>query len=378
MINALDVGLPSASDHIMEKGVVSIKETIEACERSFRKLPLPAARPGKKIGYGVASAVKNVGFGHAIPESAGAIVELSCNGKVTVRHSQHEYGQGAAIGLITLVMNELGTAPEDIFLIGPDTAQTPPTGPTTASRQTFLTGNALVMAARTLREEVTSRAAESLGEPPDELEIRGSRVIHPATGKSIELATLGPRFVIEKTYTPPPSKQMHEPGMRSKFGQPDFETMATHVCYAYNTQAAIVEVDESTGEVQVLQVVAAVDVGKLLNREAVLGQINGGVMMGLGMALSEHFIVENGINLTDSLYKVRLPTADKAPEIIPVIVEVPHPLGPEGVKGFAEAPSLATAPAILNAIYDAVGVRIKTTPADKRRVLAAIQNEKNG
>lgn len=378
MINALDVGLPSASDHIMEKGVVSIKETIEACESSFRALPIPIARPGKKIGCGVASAVKNVGFGHAIPESAGAIIELSCNGKVTVRHSQHEYGQGAGVGLIKLVMNELGTPPEDIILIGPDTSQTPPTGPTTASRQTFLTGNALVMAARVLKEEVTNRAAEGLGEPPDELEIRGASVIHPPTGKSIELATLGPRFMIEHTYTAPPSKQMHEPGIRSKFGQPDFETMATHVCYAYNTQAAIVEVDESTGEVKVLKVVAAVDVGKLLNREAVVGQINGGVMMGLGMALSEHFIVESGINLTDSLHKVRLPTADDAPEIIPAIVEVPHPLGPEGIKGFAEAPSLATAPAILNAIYDATGVRIKTTPADKRRVLAAIQNLKDG
>jgi CO/xanthine dehydrogenase Mo-binding subunit len=97
------------------------------------------------------------------------------------------------------------------------------------------------------------------------------------------------------------------------------------------------------------------------------------VIMGLGMALSEQFVVEKGVNLTDTLYKVRLPTADQVPEIIPVIVEVPHPLGPEGVKGFAEAPSLATAPAILNAIYDALGVRIKTTPADKHRVLSALQ-----
>ncbi|MFH0880679.1 MAG: molybdopterin-dependent oxidoreductase [Lentisphaerota bacterium] len=374
MINALDVGLPSASDHIMEKGVVSIKETIEACEQSFRRLQIPAARPGKKIGYGVASAVKNVGFGHAIPESAGAIVELGCNGKVTVRHSQHEYGQGAQVGLMKLVMNELGTAPENIVLIGPDTALTPPTGPTTASRQTFLTGNALVMATRALKDEVTGRAAELIEEPPGKLEIRGDRVVHPPTGKSIELARLGPRFVMERTYAPPPSKQMHETGTHSKFGQPGFETMATHVCYAYNTQAAIVEVDERTGEVKVLTVVAAVDVGKLLNYEAVVGQIYGGVIMGLGMALSEQFIVEKGVNLTDSLYKVRLPTADKTPEIIPVIVEVPHPLGPEGVKGFAEAPSLATAPAILNAIYDAVGVRIKATPADKHRILAALHN----
>ena len=78
--------------------------------------------------------------------------------------------------------------------------------------------------------------------------------------------------------------------------------------------------------------------------------------------------MENGVNLTDSLHKVRLPTADMSPEIVPVILEIPHPFGPQGVKGFAEAPSLATAPAIINAIYDAVGVRTNQLPADKRRV----------
>ncbi|MCI0520662.1 MAG: molybdopterin-dependent oxidoreductase [Chloroflexi bacterium] len=374
MVNALDVGLPSASDHIMEAGVVSIKETIRACEEAFRELPMPAAQPGKKIGYGVASAVKNVGFGHGIPESAGAIIELNCNGQVTVRHSQHEYGQGAQVGLARLVIKELGVEAEDIQLIGPDTALTPPTGPTTASRQTFLTGNALVRAARALKEEVTARAAEELEQPPDELEIRGDRVVHPPTEKSIALASLGERFVVERSFAPPDSQQMHEVGVRSKYGQPDFVSIPTHACYAYNTQAAVVEVDERSGEVKVLTIVAAVDVGKTLNQEAVVGQVYGGVMMGLGMALSEQFLVENGINLTDTLHKVRLPSADKTPHIMPVIVEVPHPLGPEGVKGFAEAPSLATAPAILNAIYDAVGVRIKSTPADKQRVLAALRS----
>jgi CO/xanthine dehydrogenase Mo-binding subunit len=97
-------------------------------------------------------------------------------------------------------------------------------------------------------------------------------------------------------------------------------------------------------------------------------------MMGLGYALTEEFIVEAGINLTDSLHKCRIPTADQTPEIVPVIVEVPHPLGPQGAKGFAEAPSLATAPAIVNAIYDAVGVRITSLPADKKKVKLALQN----
>jgi len=95
-------------------------------------------------------------------------------------------------------------------------------------------------------------------------------------------------------------------------------------------------------------------------------------MMGVGFALSEQFVIEKGVNLTDSLHKCRLPLANMVPEIIPVIVEVPHPLGPQGVKGFAEAPSLATAPAILNAIYNAAGIRIRDLPADRKRVKEAL------
>jgi CO/xanthine dehydrogenase Mo-binding subunit len=144
--------------------------------------------------------------------------------------------------------------------------------------------------------------------------------------------------------------------------------------YSYTTQVAIVEVDTRTGEVKVLTIIAANDVGKALNPRIIKGQIEGGVMMGLGYALSEHFLIENGVNLTDSLHKVRLPTANQTPEILPVIVEVPHPFSPQGLKGFAEAPSLATAPAILNAIYDAIGVRITDIPADKDKVRTALKN----
>jgi CO/xanthine dehydrogenase Mo-binding subunit len=96
-------------------------------------------------------------------------------------------------------------------------------------------------------------------------------------------------------------------------------------------------------------------------------------MMGEGFALSEESVVEKGINLTDTLHKVRLPTADMSPEIVPLILEIPHPFGPQGVKGFAEAPSMATAPAIINAIYDAIGVRTNQLPADKRRVKSMLE-----
>jgi aldehyde oxidoreductase len=372
MINALDVGLPTAADHVLEEGVPAIKETIEAAREALQQVQIPPSSNGKRIGVGVASAVKNIGFGHGLPESAGAIVELDASGRVTLRASQHEYGQGARAGLVQLVVSELGVPVDCVEIIGPDTALTPPTGPTTASRQTFLTGNAVVMACRALKEEVLNHAAEVLDVDPARLELRLDRVTDTESGGEVALADLSERFIVERRYTPPRSAPLLE-GEASHYGQPDFESRPTHWCYAYNTQVAIVEVDPATGEVKVLNIISANDVGKILNRQAIEGQIHGGVMMGLGYALSEEFVVEAGINRTDSLHKCRLPTADQTPEIIPVIVEVPHPLGPQGAKGFAEAPSLATAPAIVNAIYDAVGVRITSLPADKKKVKAALQ-----
>ena len=375
MINALDIGLPSASDHIMTPGVVSIKETIQAAWDKFKETEIPAPKPGKKVGYGVGCAVKNIGFGHGIPESSGAIVELHPDGTVDLKHSQHEYGQGSKVGLMKLVMNELEVPAEKIVVTGPDTAITPPTGPTTASRQTYLTGKAVVMAAQALKEEITSRAADHLGCAPSEVKLVDDKLVNTQNGESVEISKLGKKFVVEKRYTPQDTVQMHPVGEKSRIGTAAFKSMVTHYCYAYNTQVAIVEVDEATGEVKVLKIISANDVGKVLNYDAVVSQIQGGVVMGLGFALSEHYLTENGINLTNTLGKCRIPSADMTPEIIPVVVEVPHPDGPEGVKGFAEAPSMATAPAILNAIYNATGVRVKNLPADPERVLEALKNK---
>ncbi len=370
-INAVTAGFPTGADHVLEKGVDGIKETIEAAHKTYRQIQLPTENGGKKIGVGVASAMKNVGFGHGIPESAGAIVRLDANGEVELRVTHHEYGQGGWAGEIKIASNELGLPVGQIRIERPDTALTPPTGPTTASRQTFLTGNAVVLACRALKEQVFGHAAEILDVEPGNLIFQDSRVLDSVSGSAVELKELGDQFVVEKTYTSPPTDQMLE-DESSHYGEVDFKSMITHVMYSYTTQVAIVEVDPQTGEVDVLMVVSANDVGKALNPLIIKGQVEGGVMMGLGYALTEQYLVEKGVNLTNSLHKVRLPCAVHTPDIIPVIVEVPHPFSPQGMKGFAEAPSMATAPAILNAIYDAIGVRITHLPADKEKVRAAL------
>jgi CO/xanthine dehydrogenase Mo-binding subunit/aerobic-type carbon monoxide dehydrogenase small subunit (CoxS/CutS family) len=380
LLNALEDGLPTAADHLLEPGMCGVKQTILAAREAFAHLKLPEPAPGKRIGVGVASAVKNVGYGHHIPESAGAIVELAADGTLTILHSQHEYGQGADAGLIRLAAEQLGLPPERIRTIGPDTALTPPTGPTTASRQTFLTGKALLLAINDLKDQAFGHAAETLETEPGNVRLVGAELVDAVSGRAMPLPALGERLRVGRTYVSPDTDALPSASLRtglneerSRAGQADFRSRVSFYCYAYGTQVAVVEVDERTGDVRVLTVIAANDVGHAINPGAIVGQIEGGVMMGLGFALSEEYVVQAGYNLTDSLHKCRLPGADQTPEIIPLIVEVPHPYGPLGAKGFAEAPSLATAPAVLNAVYDAIGVRIRDLPARREKIVAARQ-----
>ncbi len=367
--NALDVGLPTAADHLMEEGLVSIKQTLEAARKAFKQVSVPKSRGNKRLGVGVASAVKNVGFGHAIPESTGAIVELEASGKVTLRITHHEYGQGAWAAQAQFVVEELGVPVERIEIVGPDTARTPRTGASTASRQTFMTGKAVLAACRALKENVFGHAAETLETDPGNCEFFEDRIRDRVSGREMPLAdVIGDRLVVERRYDPPRGHPLLE-GEASKWGQADFESRWTHWCYAFNTQVAVVEVDLETGATQVLTIVSANDVGRVLRPQAIEGQIQGGVMQGVGYALAEEYVVKDGYNQTTSLRAYGLPTIDLMPlEIIPVIVEVPHPFGPSGVKGFAEAPSMATAPAILNAIHDATGVRVTQIPASPKRL----------
>ncbi len=369
--NALAAGLPTISDHVLEEGVPGIKETIRAARKSLENLQIPAARPGRRVGVGVASAVKNIGFGHGAEESAGAIVQLDSKGRLRILISQHEYGQGSRAGLVRMASESLGIPVPQVEIGWTDTALTPPTGPTTASRQTYMTGNALLECCRQLRNDLAGRAAEKLQRKvkPENLGIDRALLVDRDSGAEVPLAELMDDKPLRREFMYHTSKT-HPllEGEASHWGRKDFASRRTHWCYTYGTHVAVVEVDERSGEVQVLKIIAAHDVGRIVNSGAVQGQIEGGVMMGVGYALSEQYRIEKGINITDDLLKCGLPTADRTPEIIPVLVEMPHPEGPLGLKGLAEGPSLPTAPAICNAIFDAVGVRIYDLPAQPQRV----------
>ena len=375
--NALDVGLSLPSDHIL-KSSVGIKATLDAAEQALRNNPIVAARTeaaynnGKKIGIGVASSLKNIGFGHGATEEAGAHAELLEDGSIRIRVGVADFGQGSHTVMTQLAAIELGVTFEQVDISYTDTAVSPYTGPTTASRQTFLSGNAVVQACRQLKEEIFRVAEEELRLSAKDFTIRSGRLVHTPSGETFGLNMLGSHLKADARYTAPNTAPFRE-GL-SNFGEPDFQSLRTHYAYSFATHVAIVTVDEITGAVEVLAVIAAHDVGRAINPLMINGQIEGGVMMGVGYGLSEEFIIKEGYNVTDSLHRCHLPNIEDAPEIIPIIVEDPHPDGPYGAKGVAEVSLLPTAAAIANAIFDATGARITMLPANKKCVLETLKN----
>lgn len=372
--NALDIGLSLPSDHILESSV-GIKETIDQAKAALDEMIIPS-NDDMKIGIGVACGLKNIGFGHGLVEEAGAIVELTEGGSICVRVGISEYGQGSLTAIAQIAAQELNVPYGLVDIVGADTALTPPTGPTTASRQTYLSGNAVIAACRKLKKKIYRFAEQELHLPAESLEIRNGRLNHISSNRTFELGALGTSLKAEERFRAP---ETTAPFFEKESLTDDKKPVEqrTHWAYSYVTHVAIVGVHENTGDVKVLKFIAAHDVGRAINPKVIEGQILGGVVMGMGYGLSEEFIVDQGINITNTLRKCRLPTIKDQPEIVPIIVEDPEPNGPFGAKGVGEASILPTAAAIANAIYDAVGTRITSLPATKEKVLHAIQEARS-
>ncbi|MFQ5410264.1 MAG: molybdopterin cofactor-binding domain-containing protein, partial [Anaerolineales bacterium] len=161
------------------------------------------------------------------------------------------------------------------------------------------------------------------------------------------------------------------PKITYQYVAPDTEQYQ-HFAFGFGTQAALVEVDIKTGETRVLKVIAANDVGRVINPLALQGQVEGSISMGYGMALQENFVMEEGQVKSDSLFKIKLPTIDQTPEVISFFVEEETKDGPYGAKGVGELASIPTTPAVINAIYNATGVRCYNLPCDKKWLQAQL------
>ncbi len=163
LLNGVDDARVTATNDLLPDYLATYKQTVTAAKEAFSKITLPQSTPGRKIGWGVASGLKNTGLGHGSSEESGILIRLESNGEITLSESHHDLGQGAKTPLSRIVTQELGITPEHIHFVEPDTARTPRTGETSASRQTFLTGNALIQACKSLKEELINRAADLSG-----------------------------------------------------------------------------------------------------------------------------------------------------------------------------------------------------------------------
>jgi CO/xanthine dehydrogenase Mo-binding subunit len=350
-------------------------ETLDAVRDALKGMNY-TPEPGKKIGIGVASSYKNVGIGTGKIDGAGAAVELNKDGRVLVKIGATENGQGSDTAMAIIAAKATGISYDLIDILSNDTKHTPDGGVTTASRQTFVSGNAVLCASNIFRDRLMEFTGLLMNTDSKELIIENDKVIS-GSGVKIELSELYKRAAerdmkIESYYyyDPPETYPLrdsadHEPGV-------DVKKYDIHYSYCFGTQAAAVEVDENTGEVKVLKIVAAQDSGKSINKKVVHGQVEGAVVMGLGYALQEAFLQKEDAVITNNLNKLKIPSIKSIPQIETIIIEKPQAAGPYGAKGMGEVPINPTAPAIINAIHNATGFWITSLPAAKESVLKAL------
>jgi xanthine dehydrogenase molybdenum-binding subunit len=319
----------------------------------------------KRRGVGMATMTHASGAAPLLLEHGNAVIKLNEDGSVNLIVSPTEMGQGILGVLAQIAAEQLGIRAEDVQVIFGDTDVTRFDIGSHASRTTFVTGNAVLGAARQAKGRLLERAAAMLEAAVEDLEVRDRRVyVKGAPEKGISVADVAKDAIYN--FQQQCGQITGECDWESKVVSPPGQA-----CFAE------VEVDTQCGEVKVLRVVLVHDIGKAINPMNVEGQIDGGVMQGIGYALCEDFVVDTqtGATVTDSFTSYRLPATLDLPEIEGILVEEPDPVGPYGAKSIGESSSVVVAPAIANAIYDAVGVRIKDLPITAEKVLQGLKEK---
>ncbi len=327
----------------------------------------------KKRGFGIGSMYDGIGYGLSRPDIGSVYIEMAEDGTTTLYSGACDMGQGVMTIVAQVAAEVIGIHVDMVRVTSSDTGSTPDAGATSASRTTFVQGAAVQEAAEDLRDQLLQMAADTLHSSKDDLEAHNGEIYR--RGKEAPLISVAEVAAkINQQGKRCASWGWHE--VTTKDIDPETSQGDAYATHGWATQLAEVEVDTETGRVQVLRIVSATDAGKAINPLAVEGQMQGGAVMGLGYALYEQHILDKGVPQTGSLAFYLLPTSMDVPEVECEIVEVHDPMGPFGAKGIAEPTTIPTAAAILNAIYDAVGVRITETPATPERVYHAIQEAK--
>jgi len=311
-----------------------------------------------KRGIGVATGLHSATAYPETKEIAHAVVIINEDGSVQLRSGAADLGTGAKTIMAQIVAQELGIRFEDVRVVAGDTDAVPYDLGAYASRTTVSSGEATRVAASRARAMLFDLAREKFGVSADDLEARNGMIwVKGAPERTITF-----REVVQ------PSR-----GQSAQIIIGQAKTSIKNV-YSFAAQFAEVEVDTETGQVRVLRLVAVHDIGRAINPAGAEGQVEGGLQQGIGYALLEDMVVdENGKTLNPNFVDYKLLTSQDMPEMTIVFIEVPDPVGPFGAKGIAEDAILPTAPAIVNAIYNATGVRIKELPVSSERMLLALK-----
>lgn len=365
--NAYKLGCCTANGQILTTSVGAC-ETIRTAREHFGAKGAPSA-PHKKRGMGMATIMFGCGYGEGFPDHSIAQAEVTEEGRILIRSAAADVGQGVKTVLALIAAEVLNIPPDCIDLAIASTHTTKNAGSSSATRQTIFSGNAVKLAAENLLGKIYHRANVELGRAYPELSIQDGDLILHGVEKQMTLGELGK--IAQEQGEPLCAEGCYFP--RTDIDYSTGQGNVVYLSYTFNTHFVEVEVDTETGQVDVIRIVAAPDVGKVINPVGLEGQSEGGAVMGLGMALMEEQVFSQGITLNPDLATYLAPTSLDVPDVVTIPVESGDACGPYGAKGIGEPAMIPTAPAIFNAIEDAVGIRLYSMPATPEKILAALK-----
>jgi CO/xanthine dehydrogenase Mo-binding subunit len=363
----------------MSTGFVPPSEiwTDKCLEQAWAALGKPTVSKQKhiKIGRGIAAYQQSYGRLTFLHDTSEAWVGIEMDGTVVVRSGITDIGAGQVSALGQIAAEVLGVTLKNVVIYNSDTAVTPLAGTTTATRGLYMSGNAAKMAAEAVRGRLVQRAAKHFEVHPSQIDMAFNQVflVHDQ-GRTMALTDLVKLCA---------SEGIHRSELvifKAPFTNPlDPETGQgqAHPDYVYGAHAIEVSVDIDTGEVKVLKSIAAHDIGQCINRAAVEGQIEGGTQNGQGYALSEEMLYKEGRLMTPSFSEYLMPTSMDMPKVQCIILESRSGVGPFGAKGIGEPALTPVAPAIANAVADAIGTRIFELPITPERVIKALKDARS-
>ena len=350
-----------------------LKETIErASSYVSSKISAEIGNEKRRIGRGVACMLIPTGL-----LGAGASIKVNEDGTFVLLTGAPDVGQGSSTVLSQIAAEELGVILEDISIITADTDTTPLDYGAIGSRVTHTTGNAVRLAAIDVKKRLFELASEMLEVDVKDLEFHNKKVgIKGSPDRNISIGDLSQAGLFQRgSLITGQASFLEKSGPLIAKRVQGYPVMEGDPAFQSATVTAEVEVDTETGRVNVLSCVLSQDVGRCINPITLEGQMQGATIQGIGYALTEDAVYSDGLHLNPNFVDYKILTALDVPEIVPLVVEEPDPTGPYGAKGVGEGSLVPQAPAIANAIYDAVGVRIKELPITAEKIRRALKEK---